>query len=933
MKKRFTFLLPLLLPFAGTVAAHAQAGFVPSTDEQVYEYYLQSAAQLTTSGNNKGTYDSYITTGKTEENGAKYATSGERLRVKVVAVDGADTYRIVPLNVEGFDPQTAVLGVSENDDDGQAVKFFTSADEATYNQFTITASTAYEPIPSIKALSVRYSIAPTADGTVSTRGLNTYRGGINASDVKLYDTADQGSMWAFLPANEAAWNKFYETNQTALSTSPITAGTAQVGAQVYFLEELVVTDYAAFADAITVGLPPHVYLPEGYYRLKNGDNSSDFTTYGAYAFSDFLDAKERNEYRTRGNVPSEEVLAQNNYTWHITREGTSTTIGIVGGQGVGICNGTEYKQLTLGSSTTAPENDVYFTEGLHMSNQNYVGWHLIEEGKVLTQEQLLTNPLLLGSWTRADSPGSNWYFEPVDMTDKVAYTVSITGGGNADAHLTRTATSEIALNGGFFLLSATPQTADFTFTEIADYTGNLQVDEENKTLVLNYVHDNVAEALAAAVASAEEALSHVGVGYPAEGSATRTTLADAVATAKAEQTSASVNALTAAVTAYKSSTEDILMPEDGKAYVFINVNPVGGKRYFNYADEDEGLQTVALGETTSEELPMTAKFICRKLDDGRYTFANNAGKYLKWKGGASTNSGNGFDDSYNAQHALTFNKMTTTSTTTLASSNADFFGYVKFGGYRDAEKNSNFIIKHDGSFDHSGSLDDAFFNTNGSNTFSCAFEVIEVAYPNNVTLNSADGIEGVATIGTFSAPFPTVVPEGVTAYYVSSATAAEGASTQAIAEGEAVPANTGVLLTATEASVTSALMRPAAGETAATIAEGANWLGQSAGADKTIAADENAYILTAQNGVVAFYPCSQDGRTLRMNKSYLVLPAAASVQSVALSFGQGAATGIGTVAAATDGAAAPLYDLSGRRVTRPAKGGVYIREGKKIIVR
>lgn len=933
MKKRITYLLSLLLPFVGAGAAYAQAGFEPSSDEQVYEYYLQSAGQLVTSNGMAGTYDRYITTETTDGNGAKFAASGERLRVKVVAVEGQGTYRIVPLNVEGFDAATAVLGVSDNTDNGTAVKFFTSADEATYSQFTLTASTTYEPIASIKALSVRYSIAPTSDeGEVSERGLNTF-GGIQQSEVKLWSTDDQGSMWVFLPANEAAWNKFYETNQDALSSLPIVWDTERVGAAAYFTETPVVTDYAAFADAITVGAPPHVYLPSGYYKVKNANISGGNATFGAYAFSDFLDAQVRGNYKTRGNVPSDEVLAQNNYTWKITREGSSTTIGIVGGQGVGICNGPEYKELTLGSSTTSPETDVYFTQGLHMTNQALAQWNLNGETAQQTVETMLTNPLLLGWWADAGDLGSNWYFEPVDLTDKVVYTVSIEGGGDANAHLTRTATSEIALNGGFFILPAAPTAEDFTFSEITNNAGTLEVDEANKTLKLTYEYHNVTEALAEAVASAEEALSYVGVGYPAEGSATRAALTDAVAAAQAEPTTASVDALTAAVTAYKSAATDIQMPEDGKTYVFINVNPVGGKRYFNYAGADEGLQTVELGETTPEELPMSAKFVCRKLDDGRYTFANNAGKYLVWRN--SEEEKKGCLDAFDEQHALTFNKMNiSVGNTNGASSAADLFGYVKFGGYRDTQSNgnvwnSNFIITGNGGFDQSSSLDNAYYNGN----FSCAFEVYEVDYPNEVTLHSADGIEEIATIGTFSAPFPTVVPEGVTAYYVSGATTDDGASTLAVAEGEAVPANTGVLLTATDASLTTALMRPAAGETAATIAEGENWLSHSAGEDKEIAAEENAYILTAQEGVVAFYPCSASGRTLGMNKSYLVLSEGASAQRVKLNFGNGTSTGIGTVAAGDDASAAPLYDLSGRRVTNPTKGGVYIRAGKKFIVR
>jgi hypothetical protein len=41
--------------------------------------------------------------------------------------------------------------------------------------------------------------------------------------------------------------------------------------------------------------------------------------------------------------------------------------------------------------------------------------------------------------------------------------------------------------------------------------------------------------------------------------------------------------------------------------------------------------------------------------------------------------------------------------------------------------------------------------------------------------------------------------------------------------------------------------------------------------------------------------------------------------------------GIDCVKADDDTTAAPLYDLSGRRVITPQTGGVYIQKGKKII--
>ena len=54
-----------------------------------------------------------------------------------------------------------------------------------------------------------------------------------------------------------------------------------------------------------------------------------------------------------------------------------------------------------------------------------------------------------------------------------------------------------------------------------------------------------------------------------------------------------------------------------------------------------------------------------------------------------------------------------------------------------------------------------------------------------------------------------------------------------------------------------------------------------------------------------------------------------------LGFGEdGPTTGTGSLEAGNAGsAAAPLYDLSGRRISQPATRGIYIRGGKKFMVK
>lgn len=70
------------------------------------------------------------------------------------------------------------------------------------------------------------------------------------------------------------------------------------------------------------------------------------------------------------------------------------------------------------------------------------------------------------------------------------------------------------------------------------------------------------------------------------------------------------------------------------------------------------------------------------------------------------------------------------------------------------------------------------------------------------------------------------------------------------------------------------------------------------------------------------------GIQIGANKAYITKPAGAS--AVMINFGE--VTGIEN-AVAPEAANAPLYDLSGRRVVKAVKGGLYIQNGKKFIAR
>lgn len=429
----------------------------------------------------------------------------------------------------------------------------------------------------------------------------------------------------------------------------------------------------------------------------------------------------------------------------------------------------------------------------------------------------------------------------------------------------------------------------------------------------------VSEAAMGAVLSlAEQALAAKGVGYPTADCAERTPLTEATANANADKTSKEYyETLVAALTAF-AATENVQMPEDGKAYTFTNVQKNGTKYYWHYD---------ASGVTMSSNASDATVYVCKVLDNGKYAFVNNEGKFMIFKGTEGNSSDNGqndnkgYIDAYDATYAdLTIAKLAGPKVT--PDNPADVFGFVSINGHREEgnEKNGCHVIKKDGNFDMA---DGAFFNDN----FSSAFQLVEAEFPNKPLANNAQGVEGVAAISTFCAPFATVAPNNVEVYIAASD---ESHYIKLEKVEGAVPANTGVVLVSTDdAQVGKAVtMVPATTEELADVT-GNLLRGDAANGDYAVDAAVNAYVLGSVDGVAGFYPLSTTDRTIKQGKAYLELDA--SLSAVKLYFGGDEATGIETVV--KENANAPIFDLSGRRVVNVAKGGIYIQNGKKFIVK
>lgn len=519
-----------------------------------------------------------------------------------------------------------------------------------------------------------------------------------------------------------------------------------------------------------------------------------------------------------------------------------------------------------------------------------------------------------------------------DETLKTYDIYKYSGVESASCTLEANKGTQTVYDGGsfFFTAGTTVNESDIVTPDKVGYKKITTINATDKTISVTYVYDE--SAFTVLLQEAEAVLASKRIGYPIESSQAYKDFSSAVATAKSVKTStvSDYTTLKAAVSAFKLSSDNVRMPEDGKAYTITAVSKAGVKSYMDYAASGYTLKKTDAADNSS--YPETAKFVCHKVEDGKYVFVNNDGKFLTYKGlrNAAVNDNKGYTDGYvNIEYtvgttAVSFNPQIFTLTKVTAAGVAD--AYMNLQSKRGNIDKGNYAAPNDVYYTIENSTAyNAYSSQLLNDTYSTAFLFEETTYPNTVTFNTVSDVEGVSNLATFSAPFATVVPEGVTAYYVSTADNTK-ATMKAIEAGKAIPAKAGVILTSTTGD--EATMIPATTETAAELT--GNKLGNSAGADKTIADGDNAYILAKGDNGTAFYKGKVDTK-LGMNKAYLTLNETGAPEAISMNFG-GNVTGINQIVNAEQNNA-PVYDLTGRRVVRTVKGGLYIKGGNKFIAR
>ena len=170
-------------------------------------------------------------------------------------------------------------------------------------------------------------------------------------------------------------------------------------------------------------------------------------------------------------------------------------------------------------------------------------------------------------------------------------------------------------------------------------------------------------------------------------------------------------------------------------------------------------------------------------------------------------------------------------------------------------------------------------------------------------------------------PFSVSAVDGATAY-VGALNADKNAIDMKGVSG--VPANTGFVLVGNGSKATLTI-----GDAAAI--EGENALtGTNTGVTFADATPRANYLVFGVNdNKVGFYTPSNSVPAIPANKAY-INASALNINAVALNFG-GNVTSINAATLINGENNAPIYDLSGRRVWAPVKGGLYIQNGKKII--
>lgn len=348
------------------------------------------------------------------------------------------------------------------------------------------------------------------------------------------------------------------------------------------------------------------------------------------------------------------------------------------------------------------------------------------------------------------------------------------------------------------------------------------------------------------------------------------------------------NDVNSAISTFKSS---IVMPEDGKVY----------RIYAKWADGTK-IYAVNDGSTTTTN----SKYY---TSGSKTEPTDNKGLWIVQKVGGNYNFASAVANSlFTYVQGANGNKAQIVNIIPSAGKTLGQF-------YLGAEK-ANVHIVMNSNASKLDQLTDSNADTGDWSTQWCFEEVTSFA---GQPVNFAASTDG-NNYATLNLPYASTLPEGVTAYKAAVEGPTVNLSVYKTA-GEVLPANTPVLLTATTDGEKTFAPAP--------YAAADNTTGFKGTLAATAVAANNTYILSKGNdGTVKFFALDENNNTINANKAYLVVSGG---NAQALNFNFGNTTGIQNAAVEGVNANAPLFDLSGRRVVKAVKGGIYIQNGKKFV--
>lgn len=623
----------------------------------------------------------------------------------------------------------------------------------------------------------------------------------------------------------------------------------------------------AWADVV-----PTETLPSGYYKITSAAYSSAENSKFPWGYM-------LNDYFLESNTNHATLLAKsfkdnaNNYIWKITNDG-STTIAIVNGQGTpikredGASDSYTYKE----HSTLTPSlsnSDVTTNTYLFSEYLNTPGTGDPNHGYGDGAYKAVAY------WNKNTGSTTKWKLENLNISDENVYTVSIvTTSTGSKPYITRTltdGTNEYAFNSGFFISDANLDVTSLAASTLEGYENpDINVDNTAKTVTVYYAKF---DDLTALITSATELLNTRGIGYPLSTSAAHIQLASVIDIASDITAASSAKDCAEAYTYLQNAITNYRSTTTG-----IQM-PEDGKVYKMYGLNGTDKYYAKNGENQN--------FVVQKIKDGTYRFVSTSGDQ---KGYTFESK---IDLDLKVYRRINFGALNLASGTASIGINSN--------GSTGRFSNGNYV----GIISGVGYSTDIYFE-----------EVTNFAgQPVNFAASTDNN-----NYATLNLPYASTLPEGVTAYKAGEVVDNDLNITEYKNAGDVLPANTPVLLTATSA-----------GEK--TFAPAAYVAAEETGFKGTLAAtavtDANVYILSKNGGeTVKFFALDETNNTINANKAYLVVPKAGAQ---ALNFNFGNITGIQNAAVEGVNANAPLFDLSGRRVVKAIKGGIYIQNGKKFV--